>query len=163
MQRRILPHPLLSALLAVVWVLLVNEVSVGSVVLGAAVGIAVAKLTSVYWPGGTRMGHPLLVIEYLAIVLYDIVLSNIQVAYLVLFRRGESLQSRFIRIPLDLHSPEAIATLAGTITLTPGTVTADVTPDGRALLVHCLQVLDDEAQVNEIKGRYERRLRRIFE
>jgi multicomponent K+:H+ antiporter subunit E len=101
--------------------------------------------------------------EYLAIVLYDIVLSNIQVAYLVLFRPAESLQSRFIRIPLDLRSPEAIATLSGTITLTPGTVTADVTADGRALVVHCLQVLDDEVRVSEIKERYERRLRRIFE
>jgi multicomponent K+:H+ antiporter subunit E len=103
------------------------------------------------------------VLSYFAIVLWDIIVSNIQVAYWVLFRRGESLRSRFITVPLDLSTAEAITTLAGTITLTPGTVSADLSADGRALLVHCLETDDPEATVALIKTRYERRLKEIFE
>ena len=163
MARRIVPHPLLSLTLALVWLFLVNDFSVGHVVLAALVGVGVAKLTSAYWPDRPTLRNPRRIIEYLAMVLLDIAVSNVQVAYLVLFRRGDSLRSRFITVPLDLQSPEAISVLSGTITLTPGTVTADISADGRALLVHCLETADAEATVAQIKHRYERRLKEIFE
>jgi multicomponent K+:H+ antiporter subunit E len=163
MWLRMLPHPLLSFAIAGVWLLLVNDLSPGAIVLAVLAGMAIPKLTSAYWPGRPRIRHPLLVLEYLTLVLYDIVVSNIQVAWLVLFRRGASLRSGLITVPLDLRSPEAITMLAGTITLTPGTVTADVSADERSLLVHCLEVADPASAVQAIKSRYERRLKRIFE
>jgi multicomponent K+:H+ antiporter subunit E len=158
----VLPHPVLSATVAIVWVLLANDPSLANVLLAIVVGIAVPKLTSIYWPGRPRIRGPLLIVEYGAVVLYDIVVSNIQVARLILFRRGDSLRSKFVTIPLDLRSPEAITVLAGTITMTPGTLTVDVSADEKTLLVHCLDVSDDEDPVARIKARYERRLRRIF-
>lgn len=162
MLARLLPHPLLTVTLAIVWVLLINDFSLSSVVFGLLLGLVIAKLTSAYWPGRPKIRNPLAILDYAAIVFYDIVVSNLQVAYLVLFRRGESLQSRFIVVPLDLQSPEAIATLAGTITMTPGTVSADLSADGRSLLVHCLDTSDPADVVATIKSRYERRLMRIF-
>jgi multicomponent K+:H+ antiporter subunit E len=160
---RFLPHPYLSVLLALVWLLLANEIGAGTLLGGAALGIAVPLFTSVYWSRRARVGAPLIAVQYVLIVLWDIVVANIQVAYLVLFRRGYSLQSRFVTIPLDVQAPEAIAVLAGTITMTPGTVSADLSADGRALLVHCLETVDPAATVAAIKHRYERRLQRIFE
>jgi multicomponent K+:H+ antiporter subunit E len=82
---------------------------------------------------------------------------------LVLFRQGDSLGSQFVTVPLDLKCPEAIVALAGTITMTPGTVTADVSEDRKSLLVHCLDTSDPEGVIASIKERYERRLKRIFE
>ncbi|MFZ5783705.1 MAG: Na+/H+ antiporter subunit E [Pseudomonadota bacterium] len=163
MLRRLLPHPVLTAILAAVWVLLVNELSWAAVAFGLLLGIAISKLTAAYWPDRPRIRHPLAIAAYVAIVLWDIVVSNVQVAYLVLFRRGDSLRSQFVTVPLSLHSPEAIAVLAGTITMTPGTLSADLSADGRALLVHCLETSDPGATVAAIKSRYERRLMRIFE
>ncbi len=163
MPARLLPHPVLSAFLAALWLFLVNDFSAGHVVLGALVGVAVPLVTSAYWPGSPRLGRPGAVLRYAAVVLVDIVVSNVEVAYLVLFRRGETLRSRFVAVPLDLKSPEAIAVLAGTITLTPGTVSADLCADGGALLVHCLETDDPEGTVARIKERYEDRLREIFE
>ena len=160
---RIFPHPLLSLVLAVVWVLLLNDFSIGNFVFGLILGIAIAKISSPYWPGRPEIRNPLAIMEYGLVVLWDIVVSNVQVAYLVLFRRSESLRSRFITIPLDLKSPEAIAVLAGTITMTPGTVSSDLSADGRSLLVHCLETDDPEGAVATIKSRYESRLKRIFE
>jgi multicomponent K+:H+ antiporter subunit E len=160
---RAFPHPLLSVMIFVVWILLANEVTLGQAVLGAVLGWAVPRLTSAYWPDRPRIRRPGTVLAYLAVVLKDIAISNVQVAYLILFRRGESLRSTFVTVPLDLRSGEAISVLAGTITLTPGTVSADLSADGRALLVHCLEAPDPEGVVATIKERYERRLREIFE
>lgn len=162
-RQRLLPHPLLSLVLALVWVLLANEFSIGNLAFGLILGIIVAKITSPYWPGRPRIRNPAAIVEYGLIVLWDIIVSNVQVAYLVLFRRSESLKSRFITIPLELKTPEAIAVLAGTITMTPGTVSADLSADGRSLLVHCLETTDPEGTIAAIKSRYEERLRRIFE
>jgi multicomponent K+:H+ antiporter subunit E len=163
MRERFLPHPVLTVILALVWVLLVNDFSLANFVFGLLLGISVAKLTSVYWPSRPKIRNPIAILEYSAVVLWDIIVSNVQVAYLILFRRGDSLKSTFVTVPLVLTSPEAIATLAGTITMTPGTVSADLSADGRSLLVHCLDTDDPEATVSAIKARYESRLARIFE
>ncbi len=163
MTMRVLPHPLLSLFLAAVWVLLANDFSIGSLAFGLILGVVIAKITSPYWPGRPKIRNPAAIVEYGLIVMWDIIVSNVQVAYLVLFRRSRSLQSRFITIPLELKRPEAIAVLAGTITMTPGTVTADLSADGRSLLVHCLETTDPAGTVAAIKSRYEERLMRIFE
>src|SRR5690606_16786829 len=101
-------------------------------------------------------------IGYVGIVLWDIVLANFQVAWVILTRRNRDVRSRWLVVPLELRSAEAITVLAGTISLTPGTVTSDVSADGRALLVHALDVADPDAEVARIKQRYETRLLRMF-
>jgi multicomponent K+:H+ antiporter subunit E len=123
---RLVPQPILTLGLAAVWLLLVNEVSAGNIVLGLLIGIAIPLATNRYWPEGPPPAHPLRFIGYGVIVLWDIVVSNIEVAGLVLFRAADTLQSRFITVPLDLRSAEAIAILSATITMTPGTVSADL-------------------------------------
>jgi multicomponent K+:H+ antiporter subunit E len=158
----LIPHPLLTLLIVAVWILL-NGLSWGAAVLGLTLGIVVPRLTSAFWPHRPVVRSPLTIIEYAAIVLTDIVVANFQVAYLILFRRGEDLHSQFVTVPLDLRTPEAISALAGTITMTPGTVSASLSADGRALLVHCLETDDPEKTVSDIKARYESRLKRIFE
>ena len=160
---RILPRPILSAVVALVWVLLANEVSVGSVALGVVLGVVIAWCSAPFWPVRPVVRSKRAVLPYLGIVMKDILFSNIDVAKLVLFRRGDSMRSQFVTVPLDIRSPEAIAVLAGTITLTPGTLTADVSADGRSLLVHCLETDDPAGVVASIKERYESRLKEIFE
>ena len=52
--------------------------------------------------------------------------------------------------------------LAGTITLTPGTVSADLSDQGHSLLVHVLHTDDPDAVRDDILTRYEARLLEIF-
>ncbi len=163
MFARVFPQPILTLAVIVIWMFLVNNFSMGALVLGVLIGILVPLFTSSYWPDPPRIRNLPVLVSFILIVLWDIVVSNVIVAYLVLFRRGESLRSRFITIPLDLQSPEAISLLAGTITMTPGTVSADLSADGRSLLVHCLETDDPDGTVAGIKSRYERRLKEIFE
>ncbi len=163
MIRWLFPHPLLTLTLVVVWMLLINSASLGGLVLGVILGILIPKMTAAFWPNRPIVRRPLRIAEYALVVLGDIVMANLEVAYLVVFRRADSLKSRFVPIPLELRSPEAITVLAGTITMTPGTVTADLSADGRSLLVHCLNTDDPEAVRDDIKRRYEARLKEIFE
>jgi multicomponent K+:H+ antiporter subunit E len=163
MLARIFPHPLLSIVIVIVWIFLQNQFSMGHLLLGIVIGIAVPKFTSPYWPGRPRIRNVPMIVSFIAVVLWDIVVSNVIVARLVLFRRSEGLRSRFITVPLDLKTPEAISLLAGTITMTPGTVSADLSADSRSLLVHCLETDDPDDVVAGIKNRYERRLKEIFE
>ena len=72
------------------------------------------------------------------------------------------LKPAWIIVPLELTQPEAITVLAGTITLTPGTVSADLSTKGHSLLVHVLHTEDPDAVRDEIKARYEARLMEIF-
>lgn len=161
-MRRLLPHPALSAMLLIVWLLMANSVTVGGIVLGGCLALVLPKFTEPFWPARPRMRFGRAFVGYLAIVLFDIVVANFQVAGLILFRRNADLRARWLVVPIALTSPEAITMLAGTISLTPGTVTADVSADGRFLLVHALDVADPAAEVARIKTRYEARLQRIF-
>ncbi|WP_371225787.1 Na+/H+ antiporter subunit E [Roseovarius sp. 2305UL8-3] len=160
--RWLLPHPLLTLLLAVVWVLLQNEVSAGMVVFGIILGVIIPWGTSVWWPDtprGFRIGR---MITYTLMVIWDIMVANVQVAWIVLTKPNSKLRPAWIVIPLDLVQPEAITVLAGTITLTPGTVSADLSDNGHSLLVHVLHTDDPDAVRDEIKTRYEARLKEIF-
>ncbi|MGU3391265.1 Na+/H+ antiporter subunit E [Sphingomonas sp. M1A8_2b] len=162
MIRWLLPHPALSATMLIVWLLLTNSVTVGDIVLGLVFALVLPKFTEPFWPDRPRLRFGATLIAFLAVVLFDIVTANIHVARLILFRRNRDLRSRWLVIPIDLTTPEAITILAATISLTPGTVSSDVSADGRALLVHALDVADEAAEIARIKTRYEARLLRIF-
>ena len=162
MLRRLVPHPLLSLTLLLVWLGLVNKFTLGNLILGTVFGLVIPMLTAAYWPNRPRIARPLKVLEYVAIVLWDIVVANVQVAMIILFKRERDIRSHWIPVPLQLTSAEAITVLAGTITMTPGTVSATLSADGRAILVHCLHADDPDSIRDDIKSRYERRLLEIF-
>lgn len=156
------PHPFLTILLAVVWVLLQNNISAGMIAFGVILGIIIPRITAVWWPDrpvGFKYGR---MIAYVILVMWDIIVANVEVAWIVLTRRNKDLRPAWIIIPLELRSAEAITVLAGTITLTPGTVSADISHTGRSLLVHALDAPDPDAVRDEIKKRYEARLKEIF-
>lgn len=161
MIARLLPHPGLTLLLALMWMVMVGDVGFGTLLLGIVFGIVVPIFTAPWWPGRPRLRFaPAL--GYAGIVLWDIIVANVEVAAIILFKRTRDLRPAWLTIPLELTSPEAITVFAGTISLTPGTVSADVSACGKYLLVHALHASDPAAEVAKVKARYEARLRGIF-
>ncbi len=158
---RLFPHPGLSVLLVAMWMVMVGEVSFGALFLGLVVGILVPIFTAPWWPGRPKVRF-LPAIAYFGIVLWDIVVANFQVAAIILFKPTRDLKPAWLTIPLELTTPEAITVFAGTISLTPGTVSADVSACGKYLLVHALHAPDPAAEVAKVKARYEARLMEIF-
>lgn len=161
MIARLLPHPGLSALLVMMWMVMVGDLTVGTLLLGLMVGVLVPIFTAPWWPGRPRLRFgPAL--AYCGIVLWDIVVANVQVAAIILFVPNRKLRPAWLTVPLELDTPEAITVFAGTISLTPGTVSADVSACGRFLLVHALHAPDPAGEIAKVKTRYEARLKRVF-
>jgi multicomponent K+:H+ antiporter subunit E len=160
-MNRLLPHPGLSVLLVILWVAMVNDVTFGVLFLGLVIGVLVPLFTAPWWPDRPRVRF-LPAFAYVGVVLWDILIANFQVAAIILFKPLRELRPAWLAIPLELRSPEAITVFAGTISLTPGTVSVDVSACGRFLLVHALHAPDPAADVAKAKARYEARLMRIF-
>jgi len=161
-MKRLYPHPVLSATLTLLWLLLANSWTLGSLLLALVLATLIPQLTARWWPDHPRVLRPFALLAYILLVVRDVITASFQVAGIILFLPADRIRSAWISVPLDLTSPEAISLLAGTITMTPGTLTADLSADGRALLVHALHAPDPDAIRDEIKTRYEARLKRIF-
>lgn len=160
--RRWLPHPHLSILLLIIWLLLVNSVAFGQIVLGTVIAVLVPIYTNDFWTDRPQRIRLLPLLRYTMVVVFDIVVANVQVAALIL-GPSKRLKPAFVHYPLELETEFAITLLASTISLTPGTVSADVDSDGRGLLIHALDVEDEAALIAQIRERYEKPLKEIFE
>lgn len=159
---RWLPHPLLTPILTLVWLLLNNTLAPGQIVLGVLLGWAIPRFTLAFWPDRVRIYRPLSLLRFAGVFLFDVLVSNVAVARLVL-AGPKVLNPLFVSVPLDLTNDLALSLLANTICLTPGTVSAQLSPDQRVLLVHALDCTDPDDLVRTIKARFEAPLREIFE
>lgn len=157
-----LPHPILSALLLGAWLLLNNSLHPRMILLGGVLAVAIPLFTRSFWPDRPTIYRPGTLFRFLPVFVWDVVIANFQVAWLIVnFRR--TLRPGWIVIPLDIQDPYAITTLANVISLTPGTVSAELGPGRATLLVHSLDVGDPDAMVAQIKNRYEKPIKEIFE
>jgi len=156
-----LPSPYHSLLIFLVWLMLNSSISAGNVVLGLILAFVIPLLTALFQQRHRPMVRPDLAMVYVVILIWDIIKSNLEVLKLVLGPMNH-LQPGMIVVPLDISDPLPITMLANTITLTPGTVSAEVSADKKYLYVHCLHLQDESARIAEIKERYEAPLKRIF-
>lgn len=155
------PQPFLSLTLFLVWQLLNDGVSGASIVMGLILAWILPQLTSNFWPERPALVKGWLLPMYILRVIWDIVLASLVVAKLVLSPRKP--RPAFISYPLSLEHPLAITMLASTISLTPGTVSADISDDNRILLIHTLDAEDEQEVIETIRKRYEKPLQEIFQ
>ncbi|TYC65301.1 Na+/H+ antiporter subunit E [Stappia sp. BW2] len=92
---------------------------------------------------------------------YELVLSAWRVAIIVLKPKIE-LQPGIIAFPLTVDRDFEITMLANLITLTPGTLSVDVSEDRKTLYVHCIDVPDPQATIDDIKNGFERKILEVF-
>jgi len=157
---RWLPYPLVSAALLAIWLLLNQSLSPAQILFGAALAlIGPLILTRLDAPRLT-IRNPSAILRLLGRVPVDVVRSNIAVTRNILSRRPPP--SGFVHVPLRLRSPYGLAALACIITATPGTSWVSFDPSDGTLLMHVLD-LGDEDWPAFIKQRYERLLLEIFE
>lgn len=161
MIRRIFPHPAESLLLLFVWLLLVDSFALGQWLLGGVLGWAIPFFFQPLLIERPKRWRPLKLLRFLLMVVGDVLVANFQVARLTL-GRVEALRPAFVEVPIELDNELAISVLVSVVSLTPGSLAADLSADRRILLVHGLDVPDKEAMVAEIKSRYEAPLKEIF-
>ena len=160
-MRWLLPRPLLSATVFLLWAVITNAASLALLLLGGLLAIAVPRLTLPFWPDPPRLVRPWRAVRLFAVFAADIVTANWRVARQVvgpLYRLSPAL----IEVPLDLQDPFLATLLGSIVSLTPGTVAIDVDRQRWVLLVHALDAPDPQALVREIKERYELPLKEMF-
>jgi multicomponent K+:H+ antiporter subunit E len=159
---RLLPHPLLSASLFVLWLLLNQSHSTGHLVLGAAAALVGGWTFAALQPIKARPRRLTAIFGLIATVLRDSAVSNVAVALIILGAGQRERSSGFVEIPLELRDPYGLAALACIITSIPGTIWVDLDRTSGILTIHVLDLHDESEWVDTVKRRYERRLLEIF-
>ncbi len=159
--RRLYPSLPLSATIFAFWLMLTDSLGLGAAIMGLFMATVVPPFAARLDREFARIGSLRPIPKMLLVAGWDIVRSNVRVAGQVLGRES-AIHPGFIWVPLDMANIHGIAALTSMITLTPGTVSAELSADRRYLLVHVLHLDDPDALIAEIKQRYEKPLREIF-
>ena len=163
MMKKILPAPLVSFGLFVVWLLLNRSLSPGHQLLALLLALGLPVLFKELRPQKVRVRHLGTVLRLCWTVVVDTTQSNIAVLRFLLLPRTRRHSADFVKIPLELRDPNGLAVLAMIVCITPGTVWAELSRDRSMLMLHVLEVHDREAIVQHVQTRYERPLMEIFE
>ncbi|WP_024891559.1 Na+/H+ antiporter subunit E [Luteimonas huabeiensis] len=161
MRRRLLPSIPQSLTVFVFWLLMAEDYSAGNVLMALLLAWAMPQLAARLQREFAQLGNVGILVPLGLKLIWDVVVANVTVALQVLGPEAK-LRSGFVWVPLELTNIHGISVLASIMTLTPGTVTAELSEDRRYLLVHCLNIDDPQRMVDGIKRRYEAPLRKVF-
>lgn len=155
---------LLVVVLALIWAAVTGSFSGLNLLFGGIVGAVVVSLlrNSLVRRNGPRRWRRILSLALLFI--YELFLSAFKVALLTIKPNVRSvLRPAIIAVPLTVTSDGEITLLANLITLTPGTLSVDVSDDRSKLYVHALTHEDREAVIAGIVSGFEQKVREVFE
>ena len=166
-MKRWLPHPVLAATLGLMWLLLNMSVAPGTIILGAILGVGTSHLLTplIASPDSApspRPRKPRVILKLCWTVLVEIVRSNYAVAKIVFGARAANRRSGFVRIPMNMRNPYGLTALAIIITATPGTVWVEYQSRDNSILLHVLDLIDEDEWIHIIRQRYEAPLMEIF-
>lgn len=149
--------------LAVTWIFVTGSPTLPTFVQGLFFGIPVSFAFRRFYPGEMslyRLEKLPYLIEYLGIFVESLLIANIDVAQRLL-RPSKTVNPEIIEYITDLEHPTAVAMLADSITLTPGTLVVDHIEEDNKLKVHCLNGSCTKETRKDIKD-LENLLERIF-
>lgn len=159
---RVLPYPLLTASLILMWLLL-NSFSLGHLILGAIFAYGASWAMAALQPSKPRIRRWDMIPRLFFVVLGDIFRSNIAVAGIILQGKRRQRTPGFVIIPLQLRDRTGLSVLACIITATPGTAWIEYHAENGRLLIHVLDLVDEQVWIELIRDRYARMLSEIFE
>ncbi len=152
--------PLLWLSFLVLWLLL-NGLSVANLLLGGVVALAGVWALSLLQPPRRALRRPGIALRLFFVVLADVIRSNLEVARTLVTRQGNR-RAGFVHIDLALRDPGALAVLACILTATPGTAWVEFDARRGVLLLHVLDLGEEDQWIHLVKERYERPLLEIF-
>ncbi|MCK0094366.1 Na+/H+ antiporter subunit E [Yoonia sp. F2084L] len=154
---------LLNLLLAVIWAGLWGSFTLMQLSFGFVIGFATLWIAQPLFGGPS--GYYLRAYRIVRLVLfflYDLCISSVRVAYDVLTPKDHS-NPAILEMPLDVKSDIEILLVTNLISLTPGTLSLDVTPDRKTLIVHAMFADDPEEVIHSLKSGMERMVKEVFE
>lgn len=153
---------LVNVLLAVAWVFVTGSFSVLNGVFGFLLGLAALSLIREQIGTIGYVRRVRRVTGLAGLFLYELLLSALRVFKLVLTPDLSKLEPGFVAYPLTVDRDFEISMLANLITLTPGTLSVDVSDDRRTLYIHAIHVPDPEELRTDIANGFERKILEAF-
>jgi len=154
---------ILNIALAIIWAALWGSPTLLMVATGYVLGFMtlwfaapVFGLNNVYFLRSWR------ILRLIMFFLYELVMSSLRVAYDVLTPNDYSTPA-ILDMPLDVNSDFEILLVTNLISLTPGTLSLDVSADRKTLTFHAMYAEDPDAVIAELKNGMERLVREVFE
>ncbi len=148
---------LMNIALALAWAALTARFEPGNLLVGFVLGYVALWVTRPALGPTPYFGAVRRTLSFVALFVWEVIVANLRVAVDVLTPRYR-MQPRVIAVPLDARSDAEITLLANLISLTPGSLSLDVSSDRRTLYVHAMYAADADAVRREIKVGLERRL-----
>ena len=145
----------INLLLAGGWCALFGTFDPGTFVRGFLLAFAALCLSSPMYGQTAYFRSVLLTARLGAYFLYELTVSSVQVAWDVITPAHRS-RPAIVAVPLDIEEPLQITVLANLISLTPGSLSLDVSPDGKTLYVHEMFAEDPDETRRRIKTGFER-------
>lgn len=157
-------HLLTVIAFAVVWAAITGVFSLTNVIFGALIGVWALWVVRERMQVSRTFLRLWRAISLLGLFVFEIVLSAVRVAMVVVSPRlDRALNPAIIAFPLTLKSDVQITMLANMITLTPGTLSVDVSEDRKTLYVHAISVRDRQSLIRSIARGFERKIIEAFE
>jgi len=153
---------LVNILLSLVWLALTGKFTAENLGLGFLIGFIVIAITARAWGKNPYAGKAWLIVKFILYIIWEIIVSSVKVAIDVL-RPRITTKPGVIAIPLEKDTDLEITILANLISLTPGTLSLDVSSDKSTLFVHTMFADDIEGLRKTIKDTLERPLLEILE
>jgi multicomponent K+:H+ antiporter subunit E len=150
------------AALLLLWLLLSESLSPGAILLGSVLALGACWGLAQLRPAKPWLRRPAVAVRLFVMVLVDVIRSNIAVARIILNPGSRDRRSGFLSIPLELRDPNGLAVLACIVTATPGTAWVEFNAARGVLLLHILDIVDEETWIRIVKHRYEAPLMEIF-
>lgn len=161
--KAILPSPLLTVVLILLWLTVNATLHPAHILLAIVLGITVPLFTKPLRPTPVKIHHPLKITKLFFIVIYDSIVSNIEVALGAMRFGSKKPQGEFIKIPLEIRDPNGLALLALICTIIPGSIWSELALDRSAVYIHVFDPKDVKQEIHWFKTRYEKPLMEIFE
>ena len=140
-----------NILLALVWAMLTGSFTAGSLIAGFILGYLVLAFVARLSGGTVTYARKIPeVVGFTGFYIWELITSNLRVAYEVL-TPTHHMKPGVIGLPLDATTDAQITILANLITMTPGTLSIDVSNDRRVLFIHSMYIDDADALYNELK------------
>lgn len=154
---------LLNLVLAAAWAALTTEITLRSLTVGYVIGFGALWLAQPMFGGKNiyfvRVWRVIRLAVYFG---YELIASSLRVAWDVITPTHLS-SPAIIEVPLDVKSDAEILLVTNLISLTPGTLSLDVSEDRKTLYVHAMFADDPEEHVDDLKNGMERMVREVFE
>ena len=151
---------MLNFFIALLWMFLTISFNASTFIVGFLLGALMLWITKGFFPGRFYMNRVWAVIKLILLFLKELVMANIQVLFLIV-QPKMPIKPAIFALPTVLEKDWEITLLSNLITLTPGTLVIDVSPDSKTLYIHALHYDDADEAIDSIKNTFEKAIQEV--